>query len=211
MDDHHPKVYPHLENNEFDGPPNKTDYRLTEISRLQDKLIAEGRTRSGVLKKYNRAINVLDGLDMASSATALVLGGVGTGLLATVVATPIVPVIMGVAATCGLLSTGVKIATRKLRVKAQKHDQIRMLAEHKHNSVVELVSKALEDGAISQSEFRAVVSEIKRYNTLKDEIRKGTKKKTQEVDENTKKEWIELGKKEAHQSFIKKLGVGGLP
>jgi len=202
------KIYPHLENDESDGPPNKTDYRLTEISRLQDKLIAESIARTSVLKKYNRAINILDGIDMASSASAIVLGGVSTGLLATVIATPIVPIIMGIAAACGLISAGTKVATRRLRIKTHKHDQIRMLAESKHNSIAELVSKALEDGVISQSEFTGIVSEITRYNSLKSNIREGTNKKIQEVDEDTKKEWIELGKKEAHQAFIKKLGVG---
>ena len=59
------------------------------------------------------------------------------------------------------MSTGTKVATRKLRLKARKHGHVGVLAETKLNSVSDLVSKAFEDGAISHTEFQLVVSEVK--------------------------------------------------
>ena len=49
--------------------------------------------------------------------------------------------------------------------KAQKHYEIKTLGESKLNSIKGLISKALNDGQISDEEFKTVLDE---YNELKD-------------------------------------------
>jgi hypothetical protein len=205
-------AYPHLYPPLHEGQPvSGTDYRLTQVARLRDQLMAEGAARAGLYKKYRRSVNILDGIDIWASATGVILGGVGTGLLVTIVAVPAVPIILGVAAGCGLASAGTKVATRRLRAKAQKHDQIRVLAESKLNSISDLVSKALEDGAISHDEFQTILSEVQKYHDMKKDIRVGAQKKSVELDEATKKELVERGRQEARLSFMQKIGVGSSP
>ena len=41
-------------------------------------------------------MNVLDGVDSGATATGIVLGGVGTGLLDTLIAAPVVPILLSV-------------------------------------------------------------------------------------------------------------------
>ena len=123
-------------------------------------------------------VNAVESLDAETSTTGVVLGGVRTGLLATVVAAPAIPIILGVAAGCGLVSAGTKVSTRRLRLKARTHDRVRVLAEGKLNSISSLVSKALKDGVISHDEFQTVTNEAMRFTTLKKEIRTKAQKKT---------------------------------
>ena len=55
----------------------------------------------------------------------------------------------------------------KLISKAQKHYEIKTLGERKLNSVKILISKALNDGQISEQEFKIVLDELDRYKDLK--------------------------------------------
>ena len=82
----HPLYYPTL--------PTETDrlnYRLMEVSLLKDQLKAEYDSHEGYYKKYRRAVTILDGVDAGANVAGVVLGGVGTGLLATLIAAPAVP------------------------------------------------------------------------------------------------------------------------
>ena len=200
VDEHPSHLYPSL--------GEGVDYRLQEVSRLREELKNEIGTRETLYKKYKRAVNTLDGVDTGATALSIVLGGVGTGLLTTLIGIPLVPIILGVAAGFGLVGAGTKFATRKLRAKALKHDQIRVLAETKLNSITDLVSKSLHDGIISYEEFELIVKEAQRYQDLKKNVKIGTRKKILHLDEVTKKELIEQGRKEARHSLIQKLGDG---
>ena len=181
------------------------DFRLTEVSRLQAQLQAEYDSREVYYKKYRRAVNIFDGIDTGFTVTGIVLGGVGTGLLASLIGAPLVPPIMGCGLLCGLLSGGAKIASRSLRNKAKKHDQIRVLAQSKINSISDIVSKALGDGSISHDEYQLISREVQGYHGLKAEIRG---KKLLELDEATKRELIEQGRNEARLSLLQKLDAG---
>ena len=100
-----------------------------------------------------------------------------------------------------------KFVSRRLTVKAKKHDQIRVLAESKLNTIADYVSTALLDGKISDDEFRLIVGEITKYDQMKAEIRAGAQKAHTAVtlDEGTKNSLIKRGRDEARDSFIKKL------
>ena len=52
---------------------------------------------------------------------------------------------------------------RRLATKAKKHDEIRVLANSKLNTVADHVSTALKDGEISDREFRLVLDELAKY------------------------------------------------
>ena len=201
--DEYPQLYPNLE------PP--LDFRLQEISRLREELKKEIETRVALRKKYKRAITGLNGVDIGATALGVALGGIGTGLLATLFAAPVVPIIMGVAAGCGLVSAGTKFTTRRLQPKVQKHDQIRVLAETKLDSVSDLVSKALIDGAVHHAEFQLILNEVGRYHTLKRDIRERRKKRLPELNEATKKELVARGREEARNSMLAKIGAGSSP
>ena len=72
------------------------------------------------------------------------------------------------AAVCGCIGVCVNLVRCKLTSKAQKHNKIKAIADGKINSIKDLISKALQDGQISDDEFKMVLCELEKYNDLKD-------------------------------------------
>ena len=66
---------------------------------------------------------------------------------------------------------GGKLISRKLQAKAKKHNPIRVVADSKLNKISDHISAALDDGKISDEEFRMILSEVDKYNPMKEEIR----------------------------------------
>ena len=91
----------------------------------------------------------------------------GVGLLSTIIAAPVVLGLEVAALGCGLLSAAGKFVSRRLSVKAKKHDEVMILAGSKLNSISAHVSRALTDGQISDEEFRIVVDEVHKYTQMK--------------------------------------------
>jgi len=112
----------------------------------------------------------------------------GAGLLVTIVAAPIVLALECASLVCELLGVAGKFISPRLEIKSKKHNEIRVLAESKLNFIQNYVSTALTDGNIDDKEFRLMLSEIKKYNKMKDEFRTKTQKDYDAVilDEKTK-------------------------
>lgn len=179
---------------------------------MKTNLEAECERRSALYKKYKRGANALDGVDTALLTAGMGLGIGGVGLLSTIIAAPVVLGLEIAALSCGALGVVSKFAGRRLAIKARKHDEIRVLAESKLNTISDLVSRALMDGRISEDEFRLIVDEVDKYYQMKAEIRAGARRahagvKTPVLDEETKKSLIQQGRDEVRTSFIKKLST----
>ena len=114
---------------------------------------------------------------------AVGLGLISAGLSSATLATALTgfwivasPALAGVAAVFGLVSAGFTVVSKRLERKVTKHQNIYTLAVAKLNSVAELVSKALTDKKISDSEFMIILREVQKYRELKAAIRDGEKK-----------------------------------
>ena len=182
-------------------------YRLQHISRLQRQLEEE---RAALYKKYHRGVNALDGIDTTLITVSMGLGVGGVGLLSTIVAAPVVLGLEAGSLACGILAVAGKYDGRRLATKAKKHDEIRVLANSKLNTVADHVSTALKDGEISDREFRLVLDELAKYYGMRDEIRAGARKAhaTVALDTATKNELLQRGRTEARLSFMRKLQDG---
>ena len=185
-------IYPVLEGLQEDqvlvANEQKT-YRLQHISRLQRQLEEERDLRAALYKKYHRGVNVLDGIDTTLITVSMGLGVGGVGLLSTIVAAPVVLGLEAGSLACGILAVASKYVGRRLATKAKKHDEIRVLANSKLNTVADHVSTALKDGEISDQEFRLVLDEWAKYSGMRDEIRACARKThaTVALDTATKK------------------------
>ena len=184
---------------------NAEDFRLRKISDLQTELNNEADHYRQVAKKYKRTHSLTHipavglgslsaGLSSATLATALT----GFGIVAS-------PALAGVATVFGLLSTGFTLVSKRLERKVTKH-------EKKLNSVTELVSKALTDKKITDSEFSIILREVQKYHELKAAIRNGVKNKTIE-NKKTQTQAPDIDKlkgelrKEIKQEFQKKINI----
>ena len=102
-------------------------------------------TRASLYKKYRQGANVIDGLDTGLLVAGAAMAATGVGLLTTIIATPVAIGLQAGAIASGLLGAGGRFICRKLEAKARKHDQIRVQAVSKLNSIADRISAALTD------------------------------------------------------------------
>ena len=189
-----PPMYPEL-------PEDAQNYRLQKISELEQRLIRERDVRMSLYKKYKRGINLIDGIDTTLIAASVGMGGAGLGLLSTIIAAPIVVPLEITAIVCGLVGVSLKFVNRRLQFKAKKHNEIKILAESKLNSMKDLISRALHDGQISEEEFKLILDDFEKYSKMKQEIRD----KKAEITDKQKKDLIQQGKAEAMDTLQKNI------
>ena len=176
--------------------PNIQNYRLQKISEIEKTLINERDDRKSLYKKYKRALNISDGVDTGLISASIILASLG------IVIPIMIPMTIS-AAICGGLGMCIKLIRRKLITKTQKHSDIKSIAESKINSVKDIISKSLQDGDISDIEFKMVLNEMENYLTLKKENKE--KVTNSEISEVKKKKLVEQGRLEAMSNLQKTM------
>lgn len=162
-------------------------YRLQKIIEIQ-KFIEKERDKRVVLsQKYQKSINIVSVTNTALVLTAVGFGASGIAVFTTIFAAPIAPILGGIALTAAALILVSTHVNKKLSLKREKHEKIKTLAEAKLSTMNDLISKALNDGYISDGEFSLIISELKKFNDKKEEI---TKKIRTAIDEEKKQSLI---------------------
>ncbi len=173
-----------------------SQFRLSEISKMKSKLQDEISERTITCKKYKRAENILDDIDIGANSVALTLS-VTSGIMASTLV--LLPLALPMAVTAGSLAcVGIvcKSVNRKLHAKSKKHASIVQIAESKLNSIIDIINKAINDDNITDSEFRLVVNEMEKYFQLKKAIQTKRVKNNTSISEDEKKKIIEEAKKD---------------
>ena len=110
----------------------------------------------------------------------------------------------GLALGAGALSASFNLISDKvLAAKAKKHYQIMAVGQAKLNTISDHISVELKDNMISDGEFKLVLSEVEKYNQMKENIRSDIKTK---IDEEIKKNLIKQGKEAAIKEFTDMFG-----
>ena len=156
-------------------------------------------------KKYHRASNIINRIDYALVTASVGLEIAGIALLSTVVAVSLAIVTDGAGLAVGLLTIISTAVNKKLMLKAEKHEKIKMLAVAKLNTTNDHIAKALKDDKISDEEYSLILSENAKFEQIKEEIRS---KIRVEIDEETKQNFMEMGRKEAAEHFQNMYGAG---
>ena len=150
---------------------------------------------------------MVDSIDTAMTCTSLGLGASGIGLLTTVIAVPVVIGMEAAAGFCALASIASKYIGRKFWAKAEKHSQIRMLAESKLNTVSDHISMALRDGVCDENEYKLILDEVSKYRQMKADIKRGARvsHSTTRIDDEIKKSLINQGRQEERESVKRRV------
>ena len=173
---------------------------MQKINEIQAFLEKEVTTREVLSKKYFRASRIVDNMDTVLIAITLSGGAGGIALLMAIVATPIVVAIEGVSLFTGLLSIIGKYGVKKTTSQAEKHENIKMIASTKLNTIASHISIALSNNKVTDEEFQLILEELEQYKVMKEEVRIKTKKK---IATETEESLIERGRQEARESFRK--------
>jgi len=159
-------------------------YRLGKITEIQKDIETERDKRAVLNEKYRKGVRIINVVDGISALVALGSTASAIAVLSTIVAAPIAMALQAVAVGAGVFSAVGRVVNRKLTLKAEKHRQIKTLAEAKLNTISDYVSKALEDGYISDEEYSLILNELGKFNEMKEEIRSKIKVSKDEEVEN---------------------------
>ena len=168
-------------------------YRLKKINEIQKELETERDRRSTLSKKYHRSVKIISAVDDSLVAGTMCLGVAGIGVLSTIVAAPIAIAMEASALGAGVLLTIGSQINKKLMIKAEKHEKIKILASAKINTISDHISKALKDDMISDEEYSLILDELEKFNCMKEEIRSKIKVA---IDEQTRQALINQGREE---------------
>lgn len=94
---------------------------------------------------------------LSSSGLAVSLSGIGV-----MVGAPLA----GIAGWFGFISTTMKIGSKKLNKKITKHEKTISLAEAKHLLINKLISKAFNDGSISDVAFDLITIDVESWRKV---------------------------------------------
>ena len=149
-------------------------FRLKRISDIREFLEKELETRGRYRRRYKSAYNTAIYLNAGAGLTS-----VGSSIVAAATAATGVGIIASVplgftAVASGVLSVVSAAVSKILLKKVEKHQQIKLIAAAKLSSVNGLVSRALQDGHISNEEFQIILQEMESYRDHKSQLRNRT-------------------------------------
>ena len=184
-------------------------FRLKRISDIREILEKEVETRGRYRRRYksvyNTAIYVNAGAGLtsvASSVSAAATAATGVGIIASV------PLGFLAVAT-GVLSVVSAGISKILLKKVEKHQEIKLIAVSKLSSVNGLVSKALQDGNISNEEYQIILQEMESYRNHKSQIRNritaDVRELTVEKENETREESLKKGILQGQQMAMTNL------
>lgn len=146
------------------------DYRLDQVRAFQRELSAEVEKRHRLLEKNKRWRHILARSSETLSVCTLGLGSTSVGLLATGIGLPAAIPTAALGAAVGLIDLTLSPAQRRLEKKGRRHSQLATLAESKLLTISRLLSKALADGSLSDSEFQAFGDEKESWLSARNTI-----------------------------------------
>jgi hypothetical protein len=182
-------------------------YRLQKISEIQKHIQQERDKRAMLSKKYHRSVKIIGAVDDILLVATMSLGISGIAVLSTIVAAPLAIAMEITSLAAGAVSLIGGQVNKKLVLKAEKHEKVKTLADTKLNTISDHISKALKDDEISDEEYSLILSELEKFNVMKEEIRSKIKVG---IDEETKQSLIMQGREDAIKTFQNMLGKKNL-
>jgi len=196
------KLYPQIEEDKATPVDN---FRLAHITEEIKFLERELALYSKCRRRYSFAYSALFYVNTASTIVSTGCSISSLGLFTSGIGSLFAIPLLGVGLGSGVISAGVGIASKKVLVKVRKHEAIAALASAKLSSIKLTVSKALEDGQISDSEFQKVQTDIEDYKMQKRQIQSKTLEGQVADTEKIKHHFLEEGRKLGIQETLAKL------
>ena len=200
-----PQIYPDLPQGEDQG----VQFRLSKISEIRDSLEKEVDQRDQLRRKYKTVWNVFYNTAQVAGLVAVGSGTGAVGTLATGVGAFVSIPLGGIAIFGGVLSGACVALGKATMKKVEKHESVKRTAESSLNTVNDLVSRALEDGVVSNEDFHHILREMENYRGHKAGIKHRTRAdlielttdREREIRTEAEQAGLERGKKEALESL----------
>ena len=197
-----PQIYPDLPRESQQD--QEIQFRLNNISEIRDFLENEVDQRDKLRSKYKTVWNVFYNTAQVLGVIAVGSGTGAVGTLATGVAAAVSIPIGGIAIAGGLVSAACVALGKATMKKLEQHEGVKRTAESSLNTINDLVSKALEDGQVSNEDFHHILREMENYRGHKAGIKHRTREalidltadRERQIREEAEQVGLERGKKE---------------
>ena len=187
------------------APLEPDNFRLQHITKIQKDLQDELNNYSRCRRRYNSAFNTVSNIHSTVSFGTIATSSTGLGLVISGIGAPAGIALAGVGVCCGIGSLMSDFLLKKINKKLQKHIAISQLANSKITSIQKLISTALDDGNISDSDFKKITDDYENYQSQKQSIQSKMMTGPTDID-SIKNRFLEEGKKLGMEELIKKLG-----
>ena len=157
------QLYPEL--------PPQPDFKMQKVNEISASLNKEVGHYRAVAKKYKRGKKTVNWSAAGSSVLSAAFSSASFGSALSLVGLPATIPLGVVGGAFALASSGLIISSKRLDSKIKKHQEIVTLAIAKRDTVDRLLSKALTDNQISDTEFQLIMDEYSQYNVLKEAVR----------------------------------------
>ena len=148
-----------------------TKFRRAEIEmikkNLENQLVHYYQT-SAKFKRWHTRCQTVCAL---TGGVATILTGSGLAASLSVVGVVVGAPLIATATLFSLVSTSSIVTVKFFLRKAKKHEKIQTLAEATLSSINSLISTALEDGKISDSEYQDIIKKYNSFTTAKTKLR----------------------------------------
>ena len=148
-----------------------TKFRRDEIEmikkNLENQLVHYYQT-SAKFKRWHTRCQTVCAL---TGGVATILTGSGLAASLSAVGVVVGGPLIATAALFSLVSTSGMVTIKFFLRKAKKHEKIQTLAEATLSTINSLISTALEDGKISDSEYQDIVKRYNSFTTAKTKLR----------------------------------------
>jgi uncharacterized membrane protein YdfJ with MMPL/SSD domain len=200
-------LYPKLSEEQVEVNPEK--FRITHIADVKKQLEKDLESYSRTRRKYASAFKHTNYVDSFGNVISVVGGAVSVGLGFSGIGLPISLAVGSVSIAIGGVTAVASFLSKRFVKKLEKHDKISELAGSKLSSINHIVSKAMDDGKISDSEFKLVLDDFEEYKKEKRAIQENARQaisstSPQEMEE-LKKKFTEIGKQMAKKEITEKL------
>ena len=114
------------------------------------------------MKKKMRRFKMITGIvDTGLITSTVITGGISIAAFASGAGLSVGIALSGTSLLLSLTTAITRKSFKIFTVKQEKHDAIKLLAQGKLDSIANIISKAMQDGDISPTEFHKVLQEVK--------------------------------------------------
>ena len=148
-----------------------TKFRQAEIEMMKKNLenqLARYYQTSAKFKRWHTRCQTVCAL---TGGVATILTGSGLAASLSVVGVVVGAPLIATATLFSLVSTSSIVTVKFFLRKAKKHEKIQTLAEATLSTINSLISTALEDGQISDSEYQDIIKKYNSFTTAKTKLR----------------------------------------
>ena len=187
------------------APQEPQSYRLNILSEIEAFFIDKIEVCEQIAKKMKR-FNAITGIvDTGLITSTMITGDISIKAFASGVGLSVGIALSGTSLLLYLATAITRKSFKIFTVKQEKHDEIKLLAQSKLDSIANIISQAMQDEDISPTEFHKVLQEVEKHRRLKADIRNQTKAKVKEIKKEQREEILEQGRKESKKDFLRKI------